>query len=61
MKVIVINQQVVMVRHWMKWYRVARSLEDWRIVEIKKYQKPKSLTEMAAGLEKSAQKKRKKA
>lgn len=59
MKIVVINQQVVMVRHWLKWYRVARSLEDWRAIEIKKYEKPKTISDMAAGLEKAAKKRNK--
>lgn len=40
MKLVVINQKVTFARHWGKWYRVARSGEDWRKLEIgKKYEK----------------------
>lgn len=39
MKAIVINQKVVLVRHWLRWYKVQRGAEDWRPLKIGRYVK----------------------
>jgi len=63
MFVVPVSNKTVLVRHWLKWYRVQRGGEDWRKLEIKPYQKPKSISEIAKSLEKTyakSSKKRKK-
>lgn len=53
MKLVVINQATVFARHWGRWYRVQRSGEDWRPLEIgKKYIKEKTITEISKELNK---------
>ncbi len=47
MKVIIINQKVVMVRHWFKWFKVQRGLDDWRKLAIREYKKDKSIRDIA--------------
>jgi hypothetical protein len=50
MRVIIISQKVVWVRHWFKWYRVQRGGMDWQSLTMK----PRSLTlkEITDGLTK---------
>lgn len=36
MKVHIISQKTVWVRHWFRWYRVQRGGEDWRPLVIAK-------------------------
>lgn len=53
MKLVVINQATVFARHWGRWYRVQRSGEDWRPLEIgKRYVKEKTITEISKELNK---------
>lgn len=59
MKIVVVNQQTAFVRHWFRWYNVKRSGEDWRPLEIgKRYVKPRTIDEIAQGIEKAAKAKR---
>lgn len=60
MFVVPVSNKTVLVRHWLKWYRVQRGGEDWRKLEIKPYQKPKSIAEIAKSLEMAHTKKSKK-
>lgn len=53
MRIVVVNQQTLLVRRWFKWYRVGRSASDWRELEIKPYQKPKSIEEITEGLKRA--------
>lgn len=54
MRIVVITQQTVFIRHWFRWYRVQRAGEDWRPLEIgKKYEKPFDLEKTAKALSKS--------
>lgn len=51
MKLVVINQATVFARHWGRWYRVQRSGEDWRPLEIgKKYVKSPTTDEITENL-----------
>ena len=59
MKIVVINQMTAWARVWVwkkfrfVWYRVGRSGEDWRPLEIgKAYVKPKSVKQIADELNK---------
>lgn len=59
MRIVVINQMTAWVRvfSWKRfrfvWYRVGRSGEDWRLLEVgKQYVKPKTLKQIADELNK---------
>lgn len=59
MRIIVINQMTAWVRvfNWKRfrfvWYRVGRSGEDWRLLEVgKQYVKPKTVKQIADELNK---------
>lgn len=52
MKVFIISNKTTLVRHWGRWYRVQRGAEDWRRMDFKPYQKPKTIGDIAKSLKK---------
>jgi len=52
MKVIIITNKTMLVRHWGRWYRVMRGGADWHRLEIAARQTPFSLAKVSEDLQK---------
>lgn len=52
MKVIDVSNKVLLVRHWLRWYRVQRGASDWQKLAIRPRVRSKSIDSIVKGLHK---------
>lgn len=52
MKVIPISNKVSLIRHWGRWYKVQRGVDDWRKLNVAPYKRPFNVDKAIDGLAK---------